>query len=167
MLYVPDCPHVPNTEFVQKCSNGKNFYIKLYSSAKLGLSCAQPKRSRGVKDSVFEGNLVDKTAIETGDLLVARNTHGDFGNAPGWGLLRLGSSKPGLRCAYPMRNGSGFVSYGSVESKTRVKPGSTTANKTSQYSVCKGKMARPGRLELPTLCLEGRCSIQLSYGRLY
>src|SRR5579863_703941 len=27
-------------------------------------------------------------------------------------------------------------------------------------------MARPGRLELPTLCLEGRRSIQLSYGRL-
>jgi hypothetical protein len=27
-------------------------------------------------------------------------------------------------------------------------------------------MARPGRLELPTLCLEGRCSIQLSYGRI-
>jgi hypothetical protein len=27
-------------------------------------------------------------------------------------------------------------------------------------------VARPGRLELPTLCLEGRCSIQLSYGRL-
>ena len=26
-------------------------------------------------------------------------------------------------------------------------------------------VARPGRLELPTLCLEGRCSIQLSYGR--
>src|SRR6266851_7528429 len=26
-------------------------------------------------------------------------------------------------------------------------------------------MARPGRLELPTLCLEGRCSIRLSYGR--
>jgi hypothetical protein len=26
-------------------------------------------------------------------------------------------------------------------------------------------MARPGRFELPTLCLEGRCSIQLSYGR--
>ena len=26
-------------------------------------------------------------------------------------------------------------------------------------------MARPGRLELPTLCLEGRRSIQLSYGR--
>ena len=26
-------------------------------------------------------------------------------------------------------------------------------------------MARPGRLELPTLCLEGRCSVQLSYGR--
>jgi hypothetical protein len=24
---------------------------------------------------------------------------------------------------------------------------------------------RPERLELPTLCLEGRCSIQLSYGR--
>ena len=28
-------------------------------------------------------------------------------------------------------------------------------------------MARPGRLELPTLCLEGRRSIQLSYGRNY
>jgi hypothetical protein len=27
------------------------------------------------------------------------------------------------------------------------------------------KLARPGRIELPTLCLEGRCSIQLSYGR--
>jgi hypothetical protein len=26
-------------------------------------------------------------------------------------------------------------------------------------------VARPGRLELPTLCLEGRRSIQLSYGR--
>ena len=27
-------------------------------------------------------------------------------------------------------------------------------------------LARPGRLELPTLCLEGRRSIQLSYGRI-
>ena len=27
------------------------------------------------------------------------------------------------------------------------------------------EVARPGRFELPTLCLEGRCSIQLSYGR--
>src|SRR5882762_5894100 len=27
------------------------------------------------------------------------------------------------------------------------------------------KMARPPRLERGTLCLEGRCSIQLSYGR--
>jgi hypothetical protein len=26
-------------------------------------------------------------------------------------------------------------------------------------------VARPGRVELPTLCLEGRRSIQLSYGR--
>jgi hypothetical protein len=32
--------------------------------------------------------------------------------------------------------------------------------------VFKGKMARPGRFELPTLCLEGRRSIQLSYGRV-
>jgi hypothetical protein len=29
-----------------------------------------------------------------------------------------------------------------------------------------GKMARPERFELPTLCFEGRCSIQLSYGRV-
>ena len=29
----------------------------------------------------------------------------------------------------------------------------------------KDKMARPLRLERKTLCLEGRCSIQLSYGR--
>jgi hypothetical protein len=28
-------------------------------------------------------------------------------------------------------------------------------------------MARPERFELPTLCLEGRCSIHLSYGRAY
>src|SRR5579864_6796562 len=27
------------------------------------------------------------------------------------------------------------------------------------------KLARPERFELPTLCFEGRCSIQLSYGR--
>jgi hypothetical protein len=27
-------------------------------------------------------------------------------------------------------------------------------------------MVRPERLELPTLCSEGRCSIRLSYGRL-
>src|SRR5260370_31888272 len=27
-------------------------------------------------------------------------------------------------------------------------------------------MARPGRLELPTLCLEGSCSLHLSYGRV-
>jgi hypothetical protein len=27
-------------------------------------------------------------------------------------------------------------------------------------------MARPARLELATFCLEGRCSIQLSYGRV-
>ena len=27
-------------------------------------------------------------------------------------------------------------------------------------------MARPERFELPTLCFEGRCSIQLSYGRM-
>ena len=30
----------------------------------------------------------------------------------------------------------------------------------------KEKVARPGRFELPTLCLEGRRSIQLSYGRI-
>jgi hypothetical protein len=28
------------------------------------------------------------------------------------------------------------------------------------------EMVRPERLELPTLCSEGRCSIQLSYGRV-
>jgi hypothetical protein len=29
-----------------------------------------------------------------------------------------------------------------------------------------GKVARSERLELPTLCFEGRCSIQLSYERV-
>ena len=29
-----------------------------------------------------------------------------------------------------------------------------------------GEVVRPGRFELPTLCLEGRRSIQLSYGRI-
>jgi hypothetical protein len=35
----------------------------------------------------------------------------------------------------------------------------------SFYSFQFNEMARPGRFELPTLCLEGRRSIQLSYGR--
>jgi hypothetical protein len=35
----------------------------------------------------------------------------------------------------------------------------------SSYSFQFNEVARPGRLELPTLCLEGRRSIQLSYGR--
>ncbi len=30
----------------------------------------------------------------------------------------------------------------------------------------KEKVARPEGIEPPTLCLEGRCSIQLSYGRI-
>ena len=30
----------------------------------------------------------------------------------------------------------------------------------------KEKVARPEGLEPPTLCLEGRCSIRLSYGRV-
>src|ERR1700675_3481404 len=34
-----------------------------------------------------------------------------------------------------------------------------------RFSDLSVNMARPGRLELPTLCLEGRRSIQLSYGR--
>jgi hypothetical protein len=32
--------------------------------------------------------------------------------------------------------------------------------------VVAGKVARPERLELPTLWFEARCSIQLSYGRV-
>jgi hypothetical protein len=36
----------------------------------------------------------------------------------------------------------------------------------SLYSSQFNEMARPGRVELPTLCLEGRRSFQLSYGRL-
>src|SRR6267378_2088330 len=40
------------------------------------------------------------------------------------------------------------------------------AKSDSSYSFQFNEMARPGRLELPTLCLEGRRSIQLSYGRV-
>ena|SRR2546421_8031701 len=40
------------------------------------------------------------------------------------------------------------------------------AKSDSSYSFQFNEMARPGRLELPTLCLEGRRSIQLSYGRI-
>jgi hypothetical protein len=36
----------------------------------------------------------------------------------------------------------------------------------STHKSLKNEVARPGRLELPTLCLEGRRSIQLSYGRI-
>ena len=35
----------------------------------------------------------------------------------------------------------------------------------AQNAVLLGDVVRPERLELPTLCSEGRCSIQLSYGR--
>jgi hypothetical protein len=40
------------------------------------------------------------------------------------------------------------------------RPGSTYTKAVGE------KMARPERFELPTLCFEGRCSIQLSYGRV-
>jgi hypothetical protein len=43
----------------------------------------------------------------------------------------------------------------------------STVKTDSSYSLQFKDMARPGRLELPTLCLEGRRSIQLSYGRLH
>ena len=39
---------------------------------------------------------------------------------------------------------------------------STEAAKKVNHST---NMARPARVERATLCLEGRCSIQLSYGR--
>src|SRR5450432_617562 len=38
-----------------------------------------------------------------------------------------------------------------------------TSRQTNNSSV---EVARPERFELPTLCFEGRCSIQLSYGRV-
>src|SRR6266550_8431722 len=37
--------------------------------------------------------------------------------------------------------------------------------KNQKVSNFPGNLARPPRLERGTLCLEGRCSIQLSYGR--
>ena len=42
---------------------------------------------------------------------------------------------------------------------------SATGEFTLNIESFKKKMARPERFELPTLCFEGRCSIQLSYGR--
>ena len=45
--------------------------------------------------------------------------------------------------------------------------GSHVRTSRRSMSLCfRSEMARPGRFELPTLCLEGRRSIQLSYGRI-
>ena len=49
--------------------------------------------------------------------------------------------------------------------KTRVKLAAARLPRSSKNVVFIGKMARPARLERATLCLEGRRSIQLSYGR--
>ena len=53
----------------------------------------------------------------------------------------------------------------------RARRSATAIRYSSQFAnllscKCLRNMARPGRVELPTLCLEGRRSIQLSYGRL-
>src|SRR6266568_2905432 len=45
-------------------------------------------------------------------------------------------------------------------------PAAVSGAAAAARSRCCEKLVRPERLELPTLCSEGRCSIQLSYGRL-
>ena len=44
--------------------------------------------------------------------------------------------------------------------------GSRREHKTNAFEQIQRTMVRPERLELPTLCSEGRCSIRLSYGRV-
>ena len=74
--------------------------------------------------------------------------------APGEILSREGSTREKIS---PSRSGS--------EGRTKVEPKPFRASAPSENIVLKGKMVRPERFELPTLCFEGRCSIQLSYGR--
>jgi hypothetical protein len=54
----------------------------------------------------------------------------------------------------------------SVAGKRGEKLGKENRLETHRDSKQDLKMARPARFELATLCLEGRRSIQLSYGRL-
>jgi hypothetical protein len=49
--------------------------------------------------------------------------------------------------------------------KTQVRLSETAHLRTFKSAILLGKVARPARLERATLCLEGRRSIQLSYGR--
>src|SRR6266576_3871005 len=60
------------------------------------------------------------------------------------------------------------ISRGRVAQLGEHLPGQQRVNakSDSSYSFQFNEMARPGRLELPTLCFEGRRSIQLSYGRI-
>jgi hypothetical protein len=54
---------------------------------------------------------------------------------------------------------------GLARGRTEVKLNSKATVSKSILGFLQGKMARPEGLEPPTLCFEGRCSIQLSYGR--
>ena len=97
-------------------------------------------------------------------------SRGSVGQLPRNGII--GMREVGSRClrlkqqnrpSETILTGLGFFLVGLLGLQIAVQIDSVKAAQIQ----CGGgiRLARPERFELPTLCFEGRCSIQLSYGR--